>query len=162
MQPLRGLPLVLREGLSVALTPPALKRDRFCTVTSVKTVGDGALVGFSGIETMGDAEAISGCRVLVRASDVDLDPLDASVDELHGRPVVDGRYGELGRVSDIMVLPGNDVWVVEGGPYGEVLLPVIDQVIAFIPEAGPILVNVPDGLIDASGPDRVEGDCDAH
>ena len=54
VQPVRGLPLVLSEGLSVALTPPALKRDRWCLVEHLSTSGDGALVSFSGIDSMSD------------------------------------------------------------------------------------------------------------
>ena len=43
----------------------------------------------------------------------------------------------------------NDVWVIDGSTYGEVLIPVIDQVIAEIPEEGPIAVTIMDGIIDA-------------
>ena len=148
MQPVRGLPLVLSEGLSVALTPPALKRDRWCTVEHLSTGGDGALVSFSGIDYMSDAEAISGCYVLAREDDIELGPLEASVEELSGRAVVDERYGVLGVVRDILELPANDVWVVDGGAYGEVLIPVVEDVIPSIPESGDIAVRIMDGLIE--------------
>lgn len=148
MQPVRGLPLVLSEGLSVALTPPALKRDRWCSVECLSTSGDGALVSFSGIDSMSDAEAISGCYVLGCEDDIELGPLDASVEELSGRAVVDERYGVLGVVRDILELPANDVWVVDGGAYGEVLIPVVEDVIPAIPESGDIAVRIMDGLIE--------------
>ena len=48
-----------------------------------------------------------------------------------------------------METPANDVWVVDGGPFGEVLLPVIEQVVREVPEEGPIAVRVLPGLIDA-------------
>lgn len=38
--------------MRVALTPPALKRDRFCTVVSVTDTGDGDLVSFEGIDEL--------------------------------------------------------------------------------------------------------------
>ena len=150
MQPVRGLPLVLSEGLSVALTPPALKRDRWCTVERASTSGDGALVSFSGIDSMTDAEAISGCYVLACEDDLELGPLDASVEELSGRTVVDERFGVLGVVRDILELPANDVWVVDGGSYGEVLIPVVEDVIPQIPDSGNIAVHVMDGLIETN------------
>ena len=41
--------------------------------------------------------------------------------------------------------PANDVWVVRGAR-GEILLPVIDDVVSAVPESGPIPVRVPAGL----------------
>ena len=124
-QPLRGLPSVLTPGMRVALTPPALKRDRFCTVVSVTDTGDGDLVSFEGI-----------------------DDLTAADTDLMGREVVDERFGSLGTIVEIMSTPANDVWVVEGDRYGEVLIPVIEQVVLDLPDQGTISVHVMDGLID--------------
>ena len=43
--------------------------------------------------------------------------------------------------------PANDVWVIDG-PFGEVLVPVVDEVVVEVPDAGPIIVSVPSGLVD--------------
>lgn len=147
-QPLRGLPSVLTPGMRVALTPPALKRDRFCTVTSVSDTGDGDLVSFEGIDDLTAAEGITGCYVLANRDDFELDSLDAAYTDLMGREVVDERFGSLGTVVEIMSTPANDVWVVEGDRYGEVLIPVIEQVVLDLPDQGTISVHVMDGLID--------------
>lgn len=152
-QPVRGLPSLLRPGMLVALTPPALDRDRFCTVESVREVADGALVAFSGISDMTASEAIVGCTVLASSSDLDLGALDAPYDELIGRVVVDDRYGEVGSISEVMETPANDVWVVQGR-FGEVLVPVIEDVVSEIPRDGDIEVKLLDGLID---PAALEG-----
>ena len=45
-----------------------------------------------------------------------------------------------------MVGGGNDVWVVEG-PYGEVLVPVVDAIVTNCPEDDVIDVDLPDGLV---------------
>ncbi len=156
--PVRGLPLVVRRGLTVALTPPALERDRFCTVEDVSELGREVLVRFSGIDSMTDAEAIAGCYVLACDADLDLGPLEASVEELRGRPVVDARYGALGTVVDVLENPANDVWVVDGGPYGEVLIPVIDEVVEELPADGTISVRIMNGLIDAEPPRSAAGE----
>ena len=126
--------------MRVALTPPALKRDRFCTVVSVTDTGDGDLVSFEGIDDLTAAEGIAGCYVL--------DSLDAAYADLMGREVVDERFGSLGTIVEIMSTPANDVWVVEGDRYGEVLIPVIEQVVLDLPDTGAISVHVMDGLID--------------
>ncbi|MFQ7391996.1 MAG: ribosome maturation factor RimM [Collinsella aerofaciens] len=86
-QPLRGLPSVLEPGMRVALTPPALKRDRFCTVVSVTDTGDGDLVSFEGIDDLTAAEGITGCYVLANRDDFELDSLDAAYTDLMGREV---------------------------------------------------------------------------
>ena len=148
VQPLRGLPFLLTEGLRVVLTPPQLKGDRLRTVRSVSVRGDDALVSLSGIESIDDAEAFSGCFVLAAVDDLDLGPLDVAFDDLIGRTVFDGRYGQVGRIVEVLETPANDVWVLHGG-YGEVLLPVIEQVVDSIPQDGPIEVHVLDGLIES-------------
>ena len=134
--------------MRVALTPPALNRDRFCTVVSVTDTGDGDLVSFEGIDDLTAAEGITGCYVLANRDDFELDSLDAAYTDLMGREVVDERLGLLGTIVEIMSTPANDVWVVEGDRYGEVLIPVIEQVVLDLPDAGAISVHVMDGLID--------------
>lgn len=109
--------------MRVALTPPALKRDRFCTVVSVTDTGDGDLVSFEGIDDLTAAEGITGCYVLANRDDFELDSLDAAYTDLMGREVADERFGSLGTIVEIVSTPANDVWVVEGDRYGEVLIP---------------------------------------
>ena len=80
--------------------------------------------------------------------DVDVEAV-TPFDDLLDREVIDGRYGSLGTIQEVLETPANDVWVIDGSTYGEVLIPVIDQVIAEIPEEGPIAVTIMDGIIDA-------------
>lgn len=146
---LRGLPFYLHKGMEVALTPPALDRDRFCLVEEIKNCGGEMLVSFSCAHSLHDAESISGTTVLARTEDLDASRLDASVDELIGRAVMDARFGSLGVIEEVMLTPANDVWAVDGARYGEVLIPVIEQVIESVPAEGPIFVRLMDGLIDS-------------
>lgn len=148
--PLRGLPLLLHTGMQVHLTPPALARER---VSTVLTLADGptsgtARVRFSCASTLEDAEGLVGCYVLARRDDLDLGPLEAAVCDLLGRSVVDARIGAVGCIQEVLETPANDVWVVDGGAHGEVLIPVIDQVVESIPDEGPIAVRLMDGLLD--------------
>lgn len=150
--PLLGLPFLLHVGMEVALTPPALDRNRFCKVISVDTHRNDPLVHFSGIDTISDAEAVQDCMVLAHEEDVKLDALVRPYEELLGRSVIDVRYGNLGTIQEIMTTSANDVWVVKGTAYGEVLIPVISDVVSTIPDFGPIKIGIMDGLIDAPVP----------
>ena len=147
--PLRGLPLLLRRGLKVCPVPPALDRARFITIRDLNVQPDGtARVSFAGIRDLGAAEGLVGCGLLVQEDDVELGPMDVPFTRLIGRTVADERRGVLGEIAEVMETPANDVWVVSGGAYGEVLLPVIDEVVREIPEKGPIEVRALPGLID--------------
>lgn len=139
--------------MEVALTPPALTRDRFCTVRSVADTGQEWRVSFSGIDDLDAAESVRGCTVLAHAEDLELSDLEAAWDDLIDRPVVDARYGALGTVTGVIETPANDVLQVEG-PYGEVLIPLIEQAVDELPAEGPINTHIMDGLIDADAPAR--------
>ncbi len=145
---LRGLPFLLEEGMRVALTPPALGRERFSTV--VESDGEyedeSALVRFSCAHDLDAASALSGCYVLANDDDLDLDPLVAPIDELVGRDVVDERYGALGTITEVILAPANDAWVIDG-PYGELIVPVIESVVLDLPETGAVRVAVPGGIV---------------
>ena len=67
-----------------------------------------------------------------------------------GLELVDEKRGSIGRVTDVIVTGANDVWVVEG-PLGEILIPVIDDVIMDIDDdTGTVRVRLLPGLIEGS------------
>ncbi|WP_293814576.1 ribosome maturation factor RimM [uncultured Parolsenella sp.] len=144
--PASGLPPVLDEGLRVAIVPPALKGSRWHVVSDVETSPTGQLVSLSGINDLGAARELAGKWIL--ASEADL-PADFAVHDsyqLMGRFVVDERLGELGRITEVMAGPANDVWVVDG-EHGETLIPVVEEMIVdFEPGNSPIGVSIPAGL----------------
>ena len=150
MAPLRGLPFILKKGLTCALTPPALDRDRFCSIRSLSCGGSEALVSFSGVDSLDAAEAIAGCYVLVAEDELDLSPLDHSIDDLIGRKIQDSRYGYLGVITEVICTPANDVWTINEGPFGGLPIPVIDEVIDSIPDDGPIHTSIMDGIVTES------------
>ena len=143
---LDGLPFSLRAGMRVCLTPPDLTGERFRTVLSVTQTGAWPLVSFEGVTGIGEAEAISGKLVLAARDDVPAARREREVRGCEGREVVDAERGSLGTITEVMRLPANDVWCVEG-PFGEVLIPVIDDVVGRIPARGPIPVTLLPGLV---------------
>lgn len=144
--PVHGLPPLVRPGLEVAVVPPELTGDRWHVVTSCG--GDertGALVGLSGASTLDDAEALVGRFLLARVRDLPDDLALHDPERLVGREVADEAAGVRARIAEVMVGPANDVWAL-CGPLGEALVPVIDEVVASVPDEGPIPVTLPAGL----------------
>lgn len=132
MAPATDLPFVLPEALEVWFVPPS-STARSGRVQSVRPGPKGPLVKVVGVDDVDAAKALCGRELLARADDLPADWL-ASSDEVSGpvgMRVVDLKRGMLGEVVEVIETGANDVWVVEG-PLGEVLLPVIDEVVLSI------------------------------
>lgn len=98
-------------------------------VSRAKPHPPGWLVRFEGAEDCEAAEALVGTVLQVDASR--LPPLEDGVYyhfELEGAEVVTDSGEVLGRVESVLETGANDVLTVVG-PRGEILLPMIDQVI---------------------------------
>ncbi len=145
--PADGLLFVLEEGLRVWFVPPrADVRDS--VIEHVRRGPKGPLVKFSGVEGIDAAHRLNGATVLAEAADLPAG-WDEAEDDPVGLVVTDAARGVLGEVVDVIITGANDVWVVEGGPYGQVLLPVIDQVIRSVDwDAGTADVVLLPGLIE--------------
>lgn len=132
--PAAGLPFVLPEGIEVWFVPPPVG-VRSGRVENVRRGPKGPLVKVTGIDDIGAAKRLVGADMMARETDlpeswtteaeVEFDPV--------GLAVTDKLRGSLGEVVEVIVTGANDVWVVDG-PFGEVLLPVIDQVVLHIDE----------------------------
>jgi 16S rRNA processing protein RimM len=150
VHPLDGLPFCLYEGMRVALTPPDLHRDRWYTVARVGG-GQPPLVSFEGVSSLNDAEPLVGKLVLAARDDVPEASEERALLDCVGHEMVDVERGCVGTVAELIQLPANDVWRVEG-PYGSVLVPVIDEVVVALPEGrGPLTVRLLPGLLPQEG-----------
>lgn len=141
------LPFFVYEGLHVHVVPPSLQGPRSLVVSEVIEVSPRSFrLRFEDVDSIADAESIAGRYLLANVDD--LDGIDEFGSEI-GLQVVDERYGELGRIEEIIETPANSVWVVRG-ERGEVLIPVIDDVIISYPEndADPIRTRLMDGLVE--------------
>lgn len=142
--PVHGLPAVVREGMTVAVVPPLLKRGRWHKVLSVEQdARAGSLVALSGVRSLADADELAGRYLLASREELPegIDLMDA--DLMVGREVVldDGPA----RVDQVMRGPANDVWVLRRGPL-ELLLPVVAGVVAQDARTGAVTAHVPAGL----------------
>ncbi len=143
-----GLPFLLFPGLRVHFVPPTLRGPRTAVVSDVRQVRDDSCeVCFQGVDTIDDAEAIVGCYCLAAKEDV---VGMANVQEpqtLLGFSVVDSEREGLGEVVEVLAGTAQAVLVVEG-PFGEVMIPVVDEFVEGLSEDDRIIwVHVPAGLI---------------
>ena len=145
--PVHGLPLVLDAGMEVVPVPPALKGARSLKVASVSDGPTGQLVAFRGVTGIGPASELVGKVLLVREGELPSTFALHDVVSLVGREVVDETFDSLGNIEEVMQGVANDVWVVRGS-HGEVLVPVVDEFVCSLPAEGPILVCLPDGLVE--------------
>lgn len=119
-------PFFLPEGLHVWLVPPPA-RGRETEIESVRSGPKGPLVKLRGIDSIEHAKELIGVEILAASVDVPEDAFDAEP-EADGAAVHDEEHGNLGTIVETIVTGANDVWVVHG-PYGEILVPVIDDVV---------------------------------
>lgn len=139
------LPFSVYAGLRVHVVPPTLYGRRELVVSAVED-GPGSTyrLRFEGVDDIGTAEQLAGRFLLAAAHDLDVSSGFAEL----GRRVVDERHGDLGEIAGVIETVAHDVWVVNGA-YGEVLIPVIDEVIISWPDDAdqPIRTAVMDGLV---------------
>lgn len=153
-----GLPFVLEPGCEVAFVPPVLDA---CRRTRVVEVGplfdDTAEVAFAHIDTMEAARPLVGAHVLVRRGVLDAAQASHPLAPASGWGVVDDRWGFLGRVRGVVAGPGQDLIEVEragsealpDANAQTLLIPLVDEIVRNVdPDAGVVLVSVPDGLLD--------------
>jgi 16S rRNA processing protein RimM len=149
--PAADLPFVLPVGLDVWFVPPP-SGVRNGQVEDVRRGPKGPLVKVSGIDDITMAQRTVGSQLMARASDLPAgwdDPIEE--DDPIGIRVTDVVRGDLGEIVELIVTGANDVWVLEG-PLGEVLLPVIEQVVLEVDyEARTASVRALDGLLPEEG-----------
>lgn len=121
-----GLPFLLHEGLEVFFAPPPAG-TRSGRVVSMRPGPKGILVTFDTVRDRDTSSRLVGTQIMVRADEVEI-PDDEEFDVV-GVTVSDVERGVLGTIAEVIVTGANDVWVVEGGPFGQVLIPVIDDVV---------------------------------
>ena len=138
-------------GLDAWIVPPPAG-SRHGRIESVRPGPKGPLVKLSGFDDLHASRAIVQCEILVLRDDLPEGWEEPAAEEdLVGRTVEDLDRGELGTIVEVILTGANDVWVVEGR-FGEILIPVIDDVVIGAPaDGGVISVRLLDGLMPVEG-----------
>ncbi len=116
-------------------------------IVDARTAPRGVIVALEGVDTSGDARDLVGRWLLAKSES--LPEAQPATSDVIGYRVIDTQRGYLGVVTDVIITGANDVFVVDEGPFGQVLLPVIDEVVRTLDaDAGEVTVDILDGLID--------------
>ena len=92
--------------------------------------GDAVTLRFRGVEDRAAAEAMTGKSLYVKRADaVELPPGAHFIADVIGCSVVDDAGKFLGKLAGVMQPGAADVYVLRGGPAGEVLFPALKSVI---------------------------------
>lgn len=111
---------------------------------------DIALLSLAGCHTRNDAELLRGKVVLISIDQAaPLEEGEYYLFDLIGLRVFANQI-EIGCIKEVLQTGANDVYVVHGGDFGEVLLPAHDETIVNIDfEARTITMSLPEGLLPA-------------
>jgi len=120
------------------------------TVESSRPHKSFILIKFKGYDNINDVEKYVKSELFADGEEVSgLNEGEFLYKQIIGLKVVDKDLGEVGKVTEILELGSNDVWVVKGPKYKEILLPYIDDVIKDVDLDNQVVnVEIPDGLID--------------
>ncbi|WP_125761112.1 ribosome maturation factor RimM [Companilactobacillus hulinensis] len=126
------------------------KKDKKFVVESSRKHKNFILIKFEGYDNINDVEQYVKSELF---SDNEVKPElndgEFFYSQIIGLTVVDPNLGEIGKIKEIMELGPNDVWVVKGPKYKEVLVPYINDVVKKVDlDAKRVDVEIPDGLID--------------
>lgn len=123
---------------------------RLMDIENVRPHRQFLLIKFAGIESKEAAAVLARGVLMVREKDVC--PLPEGtyyIYQLIGLEVWDEERGELGKLVDVITTGANDVYVVRGERYGEILLPAIKEVVLNIDlAANTMRVRLMPGLVD--------------
>ncbi|MDR1713015.1 MAG: hypothetical protein LBR39_02515 [Coriobacteriales bacterium] len=170
--PVDDRPLLLPAGLEVWVVPPQTGVVRHSRVLDLRQQAKGWLLTLADVADRTIAERLVGCYLLARAGDVPADSglagfaaadpavagsAAAVAEPPIGLPVLDASAadGLIGILREVRHGVAQDLWVVDGGVYGEVLIPAVEEFICSQDAAG-IRVMLPAGLLELSSGQAVK------
>jgi 16S rRNA processing protein RimM len=114
------------------------------------------IVTIDGVATMNEAETLRGLELRVPAASLHaLGPGTYYVHDLEGCAVVTAAGLEVGQVKGVQFGSGAPILVVDAGPGGEVLVPLVEGICRLVdPDAKRIVIDPPEGLIEVNRPAR--------
>ena len=131
---------------------------RRLTVEWAQADAPGVLVRFREVSTREAADGLRGVYLEAIAPSAELGPDEYWWHEVIGVPVTSGSGEELGAVDDVFRAGGSEVYVVRGGPRGELLIPAVRSVILeFAPRRGRLVVDAEALGLDEVRPRRRRG-----
>ena len=124
-------------------------RRRTLRVRGLTVRGGRTMLGFEGIDGIGDAEPLVGAELHAPRSGAVLDPGDVHVADLPGLVVERPDGSVVGRVASVLEGAAADLLVIATTDGAERLVPLVPQITTEIDLAGGrIVIDPPPGLLD--------------
>lgn len=129
---------------------PGTPRRRL-RISTFRAIRGGALLGFEGLASREDSEALRGGRLEVGVGEVPAAPAGCYYHfELIGCRCFDAEHGELGEVVDVLEDGGGDLLRLLQADGLSLLVPFVgDFLVAVDVEAGRIDLRLPPGLVES-------------
>jgi len=133
-------------GSNLLLEGEEIERE----VSSARSHKTYLLVKLRGLDSRTEAEQLYGRYLLVPRDKAEVLPEgEYYTDELVGLRIITTDGVELGQLTEVLWTTANEVYVVDG-PFGEVLLPAIADVVQEVDlQNGEMLVNLLPGLVQS-------------
>lgn len=126
----------------------ALENGNTLTVSGNRWHNQILLLSFSGVNDRNQVEELRDQLLYAEVDTKDNQPGEYHFQQLIGCQVILADGSKLGKVTEIVQLPGQDLLSVESEK-GEVLIPMVKQIIVSIDvEQRLIQINPPEGLLD--------------
>ena len=120
---------------------------REVTIAECDVAGEDVVLRFAQAPDRTAAEALNGMEIYIAREDaVDLAPDAHFIVDLIGCAVVDEQGNDYGTLAEVLQHGAADVYVVRGGPRGEMLFPALKAVIHTVDVAGKRIVVDADRL----------------
>jgi 16S rRNA processing protein RimM len=119
------------------------------TIKSARFHQDYILLQLNQVDDRNAAELLRGLYVMIDLENaVPLEDDEFYLFELIGLTVKSTKGEELGVIQDVLETGANDVYVVKGRKYGELLIPAHDETLVDVDvEAGIVTINLPFGIL---------------
>lgn len=117
---------------------------RRCAITGGRMHGGQVLLGLEGVTDIGAAEALKGSLVMVEEEGLEKLPEGAWYHhQIIGLAVRDEQGRKLGKVAEILLTGGCDIWVVRQGKR-EIMVPAAARIVRSVDTAaGEVIVSMP-------------------
>lgn len=142
-------PFLFDEVPCLYLAKKGQKPRRFVVRSSRKHKGR-MLLTFKGVEGRDQAENLRGMEVLVRESDLpDTGDDEVYMYELEGMSVELEDGTVVGTISNFILAPGQETWVISSAEGKEILFPAVEEFVLSVDlDNERIVVDPPEGLLD--------------
>ncbi|WP_432738426.1 ribosome maturation factor RimM [Maridesulfovibrio sp. FT414] len=142
-------PFLFDEVPCLYLAKKGQKPRRF-VVRSFRTHKGRVLLTFEGIDGRDQAEILRGMEIMVREADLpQADDDEVYMYELEGMSVELEDGTVVGTISNFILAPGQETWVITSTAGKEILFPAVEEFVLSVDlDTEKVVIEPPEGLLD--------------